>query len=174
MAPGLIEALRAEFGAGVGRLLDQASLKGVSLRVLERTFVVTAALNALTLGVAGIALLTSLLALSNLRLPQLAPIWAAGIPRCRLIQLEMLKTVCLGLFTALLSLPLGLLVAWCLVAVVNVQAFGWRLPLHLFPVQWLQLFDLALLTALLASIPPMIRLARTSPTQLAKIFADER
>jgi putative ABC transport system permease protein len=170
----LIEALRAEFGAGVGRLLDQASLKTLSTRVFERTFVVTAALNALTLGVAGIALLTSLFALSNLRLPQLAPVWAVGIPRRQLVQLEMLKTVSLALFTALLSLPLGLLVAWCLVAVVNVQAFGWRLPLHLFPVQWLQLFGLALLTALLASIPPMIRLARTTPAQLAKVFADER
>jgi putative ABC transport system permease protein len=170
----LIEALRAEFGAGIGRLLDQASLKTLSTRVFERTFVVTAALNALTLGVAGIALLTSLLALSNLRLPQLAPIWAVGIPRRQLVQLEILKTVSLALFTALLSLPLGLLVAWCLVAVVNVQAFGWRLPLYLFPVQWLQLFGMALLTALLASIPPMIRFARTSPAQLAKVFADER
>jgi len=78
------------------------------------------------------------------------------------------------LFTALFSLPLGLLVAWCLVAVVNVQAFGWRLPFHIFPVQWLQLFGLALLAALAASIPPTIRLVRTSPAQLAKVFADER
>ena len=174
VVPRLIAALRAEFGAGIGRLLDRASLKGFSARVFERTFVVTAALSVLTLGVAGVALLTSLLALSNLRLPQLAPIWAVGIPRRRLIQLEILKTVCLTLFTALFSLPLGLAVAWCLVAVVNVQAFGWRLPFHIFPVQWLQLFSLALLAALAASIPPTIRLVRTSPAQLAKVFADER
>ena len=174
VVPRLIAALRAEFGAGISRLLDRASLKGFSARVFERTFVVTAALSVLTLGVAGVALLTSLLALSNLRLPQLAPIWAVGIPRRRLIQLEILKTVCLTLFTALFSLPLGLLVAWCLVAVVNVQAFGWRLPFHIFPVQWLQLFSLALVAALAASIPPTIRLVRTSPAQLAKVFADER
>jgi putative ABC transport system permease protein len=172
--PGLMEALRAEFGAGVGRLLDQVSLKRLSTRVFERTFVVTAALNALTLGVAGIALLTSLLALSNLRLVQLAPLWAMGVPRYKLFQLEVLRTVALGLLTALLSLPLGLVVAWCLVAVVNVQAFGWRLPLHLFPLQWLQLLGLAVLIALLASILPMIRLMRTSPAQLAKTFANER
>jgi putative ABC transport system permease protein len=97
-----------------------------------------------------------------------------GIPRRRLIQLEILKTICFTLFTALFSLPLGLLVAWCLVAVVNVQAFGWRLPFHIFPVQWLQLFSLALLAALAASIPPTIRLVRTSPAQLAKVFAHER
>jgi putative ABC transport system permease protein len=57
---------------------------------------------------------------------------------------------------------------------VNVQAFGWRLPLHLFPLQWLQLLGLAVLIALLASILPMIRLMRTSPAQLAKTFANER
>ena len=56
-----------------------------------------------------------------------------GVTRRRLVRIELLKILALGLITALLSLPLGLLVAWCLVAVVNVQAFGWRLPLHLFP-----------------------------------------
>ena len=44
-----------------------------------------------------------------------------------------------ALITALLALPLGLLVAWCLIAVVNVKAFGWRLPFHVFPLQLLEL-----------------------------------
>lgn len=173
-APALIDALWATFGPGIRQLIDQASLKGVAARVFERTFTVTTALNALTLGVAGVALLTSLLTLSDRRLPQLAPLWAMGVSRRRLAQIELLKILALGLITALLSLPLGLLVAWSLVAVVNVQAFGWRLPLHLFPVQWLQLTGLALLTALLAAIPPMIRLRRTSPAHLVKVFADDR
>jgi putative ABC transport system permease protein len=172
-APALIEALRATFGVGIRQLIDQASLKGLSARIFERTFTATSALNALTLGVAGIALLTSLLTLSDLRLAQLAPLWAMGVTR-RLAHMELLKILALALITALLSLPLGLLVAWCLVAVVNVQAFGWRLPLQLFPVQWLQLMGLALLTALLAAIPPMIRLRRTSPAHLVKVLADER
>ncbi|QRM33947.1 ABC transporter permease [Microvirga sp. VF16] len=173
-APALIEALRATFGAGIRQLIDQASLNSFSARIFERTFTVTSALNALTLGIAGVALLTSLLTLSDRRLPQLAPLWAIGVPRRRLAHIELLKILALGLITALLSLPLGLLVAWCLVAVVNVQAFGWRLPFHLFPAQWLQLVGLALLTALLAAIPPMIRLRRTSPAHLVKVFADER
>jgi putative ABC transport system permease protein len=173
-APALIDALRAQFGPGIRQLIDQASLKRFSARIFERTFTVTAALNALTLGVAGIALLTSLLTLSNLRLPQLAPLWAMGVSRHRLVHMELAKILALALITALMSLPLGLLVAWCLVAVVNVQAFGWRLPLHLFPLQWLQLIVLAFLTALIAAIPPIIRLRRTSPAHFIKVFADER
>jgi hypothetical protein len=47
-----------------------------------------------------------------------------------------------ALITALLALPLGLLVAWCLLAVVNVKAFGWRLPFQIFPLQLSQLLAL--------------------------------
>ena len=49
-----------------------------------------------------------------------------------------------ALITALLALPLGLLVAWCLIAVVNVKAFGWRLPFHVFPLQLLELLGVAM------------------------------
>ena len=112
-------------------------MKAESKRIFNRTFAVTAALNTFTLGVAGIALLTSLLTLSNSRLPQLAPLWAIGITRRRLAAIELMKTMSVALITALLALPLGLLVAWCLIAVVNVKAFGWRLPFHVFPLQLL-------------------------------------
>ncbi len=49
-----------------------------------------------------------------------------------------------ALITTLLALPLGLLVAWCLIAIVNVKAFGWRLPFHVFPLQLLQLLGVAM------------------------------
>ena len=90
-------------------LSDQATLKAESTRIFNRTFAVTAALNTFTLGVAGVALLTSLLTLSNSRLPQLAPLWAIGITRRRLAAIELLKTMSVALITALLALPLGLL-----------------------------------------------------------------
>jgi putative ABC transport system permease protein len=79
-----------------------------------------------------------------------------------------------ALITALLALPLGILVAWCLVAVVNVKAFGWRLPLYVFPMQLLELLIVALLAALLATCLPVLRLMRLQPAALAKIFANER
>ena len=55
-----------------------------------------------------------------------------------------------------------------------VQAFGWRLPFYLFPGQWLEILALALLTATLAALAPIIRFARTTPAQLARVFANER
>ena len=172
--PALMSAIQAKFGLDGRNLLDQATLKADSTRIFNRTFAVTAALNAFTLGVAGIALLTSLLTLGNSRLPQLAPLWAIGITRRRLAWIELLKTMSVALITTLLALPLGLLVAWCLIAVVNVKAFGWRLPFHVFPLQLIELVAVAMLAALFAALLPALKLARMQPASLIKIFADER
>lgn len=170
----LVADMREKFGLDPSRLLDQATLKSDSTRIFNRTFSVTSALNAFTLGVAGVALLTSLLTLSNSRLPQLAPLWALGLTRRRLAGIELLKTMSVAFITALLALPLGLLVAWCLVAVVNVKAFGWRLPFHVFPAQLVELLIVAMLAALFATCLPILRLMRLQPAALVKIFANER
>jgi putative ABC transport system permease protein len=172
--PGLIAALRQQFALDERAVADQATVKAESIRIFNRTFAVTSALNAFTLGVAGIALLTSLLTLANSRLPQLAPLWAIGLTRPRLAAIEMTKTLSVALFTALLALPLGLLVAWCLIAIVNVKAFGWRLPFHAFPLQLVELVVVALLASLVAAAIPVARLARMQPANLVKVFANER
>jgi len=172
--PPLMSALQDKFGLDGRNLVDQATLKAESTRIFNRTFAVTAALNAFTLGVAGIALLTSLLTLGNSRLPQLAPLWAVGITRRRLAAIELLKTMSVALITALLALPLGLLVAWCLIAVVNVKAFGWRLPFHVFPLQLLELLGVAMAASVVAAAIPVLKLARMQPAALIKVFADER
>jgi putative ABC transport system permease protein len=172
--PALITALQEKFGLDDRSVADQATMKAESKRIFNRTFSVTAALNAFTLGVAGIALLTSLLTLSNSRLPQLAPLWAIGISRRRLAAIELLKTMSVALITALFALPLGLLVAWCLLAIVNVKAFGWRLPFHVFPAQLLWLVGVAMAAAFCAAALPVMRLARMQPASLIRIFANER
>ncbi|CAN7689071.1 ABC transporter permease [Bradyrhizobium sp. LjRoot220] len=172
--PALIAALQEKFGLDDRSVADQATMKAESKRIFDRTFSVTAALNAFTLGVAGIALLTSLLTLSNSRLPQLAPLWAIGITRRRLAAIELLKTMSVALITALFALPLGLLVAWCLLAIVNVKAFGWRLPFQVFPAQLLWLVGVAMAAAFCAAALPVMRLARMQPASLIRIFANER
>ena len=111
--------LRDQAGVADSALVDQASIKALSLSVFERTFTVTTALNILTLAVAGFAMLMSLLTLAAMRLPQLAPVWALGLPRRRLAALDLLRAVVLAALTGALALPLGLALAWALLAVVN-------------------------------------------------------
>ena len=88
--------------------------------------------------------------------------------------LEIAKLLALAAMTAVLAVPLGLFLAWCLVAIVNVQAFGWRLPFHVFPGQWVIVGLLALATALLSSVLPALRFRRAAPQDLLKVFANER
>jgi len=171
--PALIKELQDRFALDDNHIIDQTQLKGWSTQVFERTFAATAALNSLTLAVAGIALFISLLTQSQSRLGQLAPLWALGVTRRQLMLLNLGQTWLLAVLTLILALPLGLLLAWCLDAVINVQAFGWRLPLHIFPVQLLQLAALALLATLLASAWPLLKLFRTRPADLLRSFASE-
>jgi putative ABC transport system permease protein len=124
--------------------------------------------------VAGVALFIGLLTQSQNRLGQLAPLWAMGVSRSRLMLLNLAQTWLMALLTLLLAIPLGVLVAWCLVAVINVQAFGWRLPLQVFPGQILQLCGLAMLATALASAWPLYRLRRSRPADLLRVMADER
>ncbi|HRW14766.1 ABC transporter permease [Amaricoccus sp.] len=172
--PALAAALAARFGLGEEQIVDQRGRKEFSLRIFEKTFAITIALNALTLLVAGVALLTSLLTLADLRLVQLAPLWALGLTRAQLAWLEMGKMLGLAALTACAALPLGLAVAWVLTAVVNVRAFGWRLPVEFLPGQWGTLFLLALLCAFVAALWPIWRLRRASPLTLLQSFSNER
>ena len=88
--------------------------------------------------------------------------------------LEILRSVALAGFTLVAALPVGLVLAWLLLAVINVEAFGWRLPMHVFPLDWLRLLVLALISAGAAAAIPALRLMRLAPADLVKVFAHER
>ncbi len=168
------ERLQVEAGVAPAAMIDQAAIKALSLAVFERTFTVTTALNVLTLAVAGFAILMSLLTLAAMRLPQLAPVWALGVARRRLAELDLARAVLLAALTGVLALPLGLALAWILLAVVNVEAFGWRLPMYLFWWEYLRLGGIALLAAAMAAAWPAWRLSRVPPAQLLGVFRHER
>jgi putative ABC transport system permease protein len=169
-----LRAALRDMGVKDAAIVNQASIKALSLSVFERTFVVTTALNILTLAVAGFAILMSLLTLAAMRLPQLAPVWALGLTRRRLALMDLARAVVLAALTGALALPLGLGLAWALLAVVNVEAFGWRLPMYLFPLDYLRLGGLALLAAALAALWPAWRLSTTPPAQLLGVFHHDR
>ncbi|SMX42330.1 ABC transporter permease [Maliponia aquimaris] len=170
----LRDGLAEDFGLPEASVTNQQAIKAFSLGVFERTFTVTAALNVLTLAVAGFAILMSLLTLAAIRLPQLAPVWAMGLTRRTLARVDLLRALVLAALTSVLALPLGLALAWVLLAVVNVEAFGWRLPMYLFPLDYARLAALTLGAAGLAALWPALRLARIPPGHLLKVFAHER
>jgi len=170
----LRKAIQADLEVPDSGIINQASIKSMSLEVFERTFAVTAALNILTLGVAGFAMLMSLLTLAGMRTPQLAPVWALGLTRTRLGVLELARALGLSLIVFICAVPLGLALAWALLNVVNVEAFGWQLPMFFFPADYAFLGGLAILATLIAAAWPAIQMVRKPPAALLKVFSNER
>ena len=155
-------------------MIDQIAQRELSILIFDRTFQVTGALSALTLGVAGLALLIAFLTLAQMRLSQIAPVWALGATRAQLARAELGRALALAALTLLLALPVGLVLAWMLLNLVNTQAFGWRLPMHVFPADWARLAGLAGLAAGLAALWPALRLTRMAPRSLLQVFTHER
>lgn len=170
----LMQRARGDLNLGTDEIVEGAAIRQLSVGIFDRTFVVTGALNILTLGVAGFALLTSFLSQWHKRLPHLAPIWAMGVTRSALAGLELCRSLAFALATFMLALPLGLFLAWALLKVINLEAFGWRLPMYLFPADWGRLLVLTLGVAALASLLPALRLARLAPATLLGVFASDR
>jgi putative ABC transport system permease protein len=116
-------------GAQPGDWISQAQIRKLSVGIFDRTFAITAAMNLLTLIVAAIALLASLLAILQERLPQFAQWRALGL---RQYEQLLLVATPLFLFCAivwLLSIPLGALLSWILINKLNIISFGWSMPL---------------------------------------------
>lgn len=162
----LRQQLLDNFNLAPSSLRDQTQVKATATAIFERTFAITRALNGLTLGVAALALFTSLLAQAPQRRRRLAPLWAMGVPLPKLLAIQLIQLAGSALLTALLAIPLGVAITACLVWIINVAAFGWRLPLHVFPAEISFTLLTAILVALLAAGLPMLKLWHTPPRAL--------
>ncbi|MGB5277511.1 MAG: FtsX-like permease family protein [Gammaproteobacteria bacterium] len=151
----LIERTLMAAGAKPGDWLYRDDILQVSLEIFERTFAITAAMNTLTLSVAGIALLASLLAIHQRRLPEYAHWRAMGVRRREWLLIILLPLMLTVFITWALSMPLGTLLAWILIKDLNVLSFGWTMPMLL---QFWPGLRLALLTCLVVTLTIMITL----------------
>lgn len=123
------EAALLEAGAQPGDWTRREDVLAISLRVFDRTFAMTAAINALTFTVAGIALLASLLAIHQQRLPSYAHWRSMGVSNREWLLIAGLPLAIGLLVTWLLSIPLGTVLAGLLIYDLNVLSFGWTMPL---------------------------------------------
>ncbi|MEM7562365.1 MAG: ABC transporter permease [Pseudomonadota bacterium] len=116
-------------GATPGDWIAQEDIRQLSLGIFDRTFAITAAMNWLTMIVAAIALLASLLAILQERLPQFAQWRALGLRQTEQLMLVATPLLIFSLVVWLFSIPLGALLSWILIDKLNVISFGWSMPL---------------------------------------------
>jgi len=148
VAPGMLEMAEQtliEKGIDPGEWIRQADIKRVSLEIFDRTFQITAALNSLTLVVAGVALLAALLAVHQQRLPEYAHWYSLGVTFQEWFKLVAFPLLLMVMVTGLLAIPLGWVLSWMLVYKLNVVAFGWTMPLVW---SWMPVMQLAMVTVM--------------------------
>ncbi|MDM7859665.1 ABC transporter permease [Alteromonas sp. ASW11-36] len=133
-----------ELGLSHERLYSRARLLEVSLAAFDQTFVITDALNLVTLLVAVFSLITSILLITNQTQNISGVLRSIGVTRMQLIASLIGQYLIIALITALCALPFGLALAYVLVKKVNVVAFQWMFPLT---VDWL-----AILFAMVTSL----------------------
>ena len=116
-------------GAQPGDWISQAEIRRLSVGIFDRTFAITAAMNLLTMLVAAIALLASLLAILQERLPQFAQWRALGLRQSEQLLLVATPLLIFCGVVWLASIPLGALLSWILINKLNIISFGWSMPL---------------------------------------------
>jgi putative ABC transport system permease protein len=153
-------AMRAQFAGRELLISANRELRDNALVVFDRTFAITGALNLLATVVAFIGVLSALMALQIERTRELGMLRANGMTLRQLWQMTLLETGLMGGTAGLLSMPTGLLLAFVLVYIINLRSFGWTIQLSLEPATFVQALAVALVSALLAAIYPMLRLGK--------------
>ncbi len=139
---------------------SNSSLRRSSLEIFDRTFAITSALRLLAVVVAFIGVLSALMSLQLEKARELGVLRATGMTVRQLWSLTLIETGLMGGTAGLLALPVGYVLAWILIYVINVRSFGWTLQMQLEPAYFLQAFAVAVVAALLAGVYPSYRLGK--------------
>ena len=167
LAPGVpaaqaIQELRAAVRGRQALLIrSNADIRALSMRIFERTFVITRVLYWLAAGVAAVGLVSALLAWELERARELALLRTLGLTPRATAALVIAQTAFMGFAALLAAIPAGLLTALVLTDVINRRAFGWQIDLHLTSAQFSNALWLALAAAVAAGLYPAWRSART-------------
>lgn len=111
-------------------VLSNREVKEQVLAVFDRTFAITTALQGVSAIVAVVAVLSVLYALVSERRADLALLSAIGGSRAQITGVVVGQAAILGALGAVSGAVTGLVVGVILVAVVNVQSFGWTIQYH--------------------------------------------
>ncbi len=171
LAPGIDPAAfeqRIHEAYPAGTLTTSAQVREQTLDVFDRTFRISWALAILVGLIAGIALISALLALGLERGREYATLRALGLPRRGLAGVVLTQTTGLAAIAVAMAIPFSLLIHAVLSLAVQPRAFGWSIALT-WPWQPLAvLVPLALTIGVLAGTYPAWKIAGRDPAPLLR------
>ncbi len=135
----------------------------LSLQIFDRTFIITDVLYWLATGVALIGILGAMLALQLERARELAILRALGMTPVQLGSMVTMQTTVIGLLSGLAAVPLGLVMAWVLIEIINRRAFGWQMDIQVSLEVLLAAMLFSVGAAFAAGIYPAYRAAISQP-----------
>ena len=109
------------------------ALIALSLAEFDKTFVITDALNLITLLVAALSLACTVSVLLDNTAPQRFLLRSLGFSSRYLSMASIMQYTALVLLACLLALPCAVIVAWVLIHSINFTAFLWTYPLQVAP-----------------------------------------
>ena len=157
----IINQLRRQL-AGHEQVIIQSNrtLRQNAMLVFDRTFTLTIALQVLSMIVAFIGILSTLMSLQLERRKEIGLLRALGVTGQQLWKLILLETGLMGASAGLIAIPVGSVLAVILIYVINLRSFGWTLQMHLQVVEFFKAFTVAVGSALVAGIYPAWQLSR--------------
>jgi putative ABC transport system permease protein len=142
---------------------SNVGLRESSMRIFDRTFTITTVLRLLAIVVAFIGVLSALMALQLEREREFGVLRATGMTPGQVGRYVTMQTGVMGFVAGLLSIPLGLALAYVLIFVINKRSFGWTLQLEVAPGILIQALLLGIVAALLAGAYPSWKMAQSNP-----------
>jgi putative ABC transport system permease protein len=139
-------------------LFSNRELRSEAIRIFDRTFAITYALEAVAVVVAVMGIAGALLALVIDRRRELSLLRFLGAATGQIRKLILVEAGLLGLLANLAGLALGFALSLILVYVINKQSFGWTIRFH-WPVE--------ILVAALTVVYAATVLAGLYPAQMA-------
>ena len=115
------------------------------------------------LGVAFIGILSAMLALQLERAREFATLRALGMTPTQVGGMITTQTGVIGLLSGLAAVPLGVIMAWVLIKVINRRAFGWQIDMTVTADILAVSVVFAIGAALLAGLYPAWRAGRSQP-----------
>ena len=145
------------------QFIARQDLHKKSMIVFDRTFKITNVLKLLVIFVSFVGILTALMAIELERSREFAILRATGLTGKQLSTLVYIETLTMGIVAAVLAMPMGIVLAYLLIEVINYRSFGWSMQFILPWTEFVMAAALAILAAFLAAVYPAWHLSRTRP-----------
>jgi putative ABC transport system permease protein len=171
VAPGArLETVRAEIErASAGHrvlVFSNRDLRGEALRIFDRTFAITYALEAVAVIIAVMGVAGALLAIVIDRRRELGLLRFLGAASGQVRKLIMVEAGLLGLLATLTGVALGVALSFILIFVINKQSFGWTIRFHWPVAVLLGALSVVYVATVLASLYPASVAVRLRPIEV--------